>query len=152
MIHLPPLPDYPDSPGLDAIIRSAINDLRVLQSQNFDGVLIENEYDRPHRAHASTETVGAMTVITRAVVKESKNTIVGCEILLNDPKASLIVAKDSGAQFIRSDYFVDPMMRPEYGEFDIDPRGFMKYRSDLGADDVLVLADIQVKYAKMLVE
>ena len=152
MIHLPPLPDYPDSPGLDAIIRSAINDLRVLQSQNFDGVLIENEYDRPHRAHASTETVGAMTVITRAVVKESKNTIVGCEILLNDPKASLIVAKDSGAQFIRSDYFVDPMMRPEYGEFEIDPRGLMKYRSDLGADDVLVLADIQVKYAKMLIE
>jgi hypothetical protein len=28
----------------------------------------------------------------------------------------------------------------------------MKYRSDLNADDVLVLADIQVKYAKMLVE
>ncbi len=152
MIHLPPLPDYPDSPGIDAIIAGALKDLRVLQSQNFDGVLIENEYDRPHRAHASQETVGAMTVITRAVVKESKNTVVGCEILLNDPKASLIVAKDSGARFIRSDYFVDPMMRPEYGEFEIDPRGLMKYRSDLGADDVLVLADIQVKYAKMLVK
>jgi hypothetical protein len=93
-----------------------------------------------------------MTRITRAVVAESKDIIVGCEILLNDPKASLIVAKDSGARFIRSDYFVDPMMRPEYGEFEIDPRGLMKYRSDLNADDVLVLADIQVKYAKMLVE
>jgi hypothetical protein len=152
MIHLPPLPDYPDSPGMDAIIASALKDLRVLQSQNFDGVLIENEYDRPYRAHASPETVGAMTVITRAVIAESKNTVVGCEILLNDPKASLIVAKDSGARFIRSDYFVDPMMRPEHGEFEIDPRGLMKYRSDLGADDVLVLADIQVKYARMLIE
>ena len=152
MIHLPPLPDYPESPGMDAIIASALKDLRVLQGQNFDGVLIENEYDRPHRAHASPETVGAMTAITRAVVAESKNTVVGCEILLNDPKASLIVAKDSGARFIRSDYFVDPMMRPEYGEFEIDPRGLMKYRSDLGADDVLVLADIQVKYARMLLE
>lgn len=152
MIHLPPLPDYPDTPGIDVIIAGALRDLRILQAHHFDGVLIENEYDRPHRTHATPETVGAMTRITRAVVAESKDIVVGCEILLNDPKASLIVAKDSGARFIRSDYFIDPMMRPEYGEFDIDPRGLMKYRSDLNADDILVLADIQVKYATMLVE
>ena len=150
MIHLPPLPDYPESPGIDEIIRHALRDLLLLEAAGVDGILIENEYDRPHRVTASPETVAAMTEITRAVVQESKNPIVGCEILLNDPKASLEVAKMSGARFIRTDYFVDAMTRPGYGEFEIDPPGLIDYRKSLGAEDVLILADIQVKYATMI--
>jgi membrane complex biogenesis BtpA family protein len=152
MIHLPPLPDYPNSPGIDAIIAGALRDLRVLIDQRFDGVLIENENDHPHRVEASPETIEAMTRITKAVVDESKDIAVGCEILLNDPEASLTVAKESGAQFIRTDYFVDQMMRPKYGEFRIDPVGLMDHRSKIGAHDILILADIQVKYAMMLAE
>lgn len=152
MIHLPPLPDYPDSPGIEAIIAGALRDLRVLMDQGFDGVLIENEYDQPHRIKALPETIDAMTRITKSIVEESKDIVVGCQILLNDPEASLTVAKNSGARFIRSDYFVDQMMRPKYGEFRIDPVGLMDHRSKIGAGDILVLADIQVKYATMLAE
>lgn len=150
MIHLPPLPDYPESPGIDDVIRHALRDLQLLEQAGIDGILVENEYDRPHRVTASPETVTAMTEITRAVVQESKKAIVGCEILLNDPQASLEVAKMSGARFIRTDYFVDAMTRPAYGEFEIDPRGLIDYRKSLGAEDVLILADIQVKYATMI--
>jgi len=150
MIHLPPLPDYPESPGIDEIILHALRDLLLLEAGGVDGILIENEYDRPHRVTASPETVAAMTEITRAVVQKSKRPIVGCEILLNDPKASLEVAKMSGARFIRTDYFVDAMTRPGYGEFEIDPPGLIDYRKSLGAEDVLILADIQVKYATMI--
>jgi len=150
MIHLPPLPDYPESPGIDDIIRHALRDLMLLEQAGIDGILVENEYDRPHRVTASPETVTAMTEITRTVVQESKKTIVGCEILLNDPQASLKVAKMSGARFIRTDYFVDAMTRPDYGEFEIDPSGLIDHRKSLGAEDVLILADIQVKYATMI--
>ncbi len=150
MIHLPPLPGYPESIGIEYAIRHAIADLRVLEDGGVDGVLIENEYDRPHRIAAAPETIAAMTSITRAVVQESESVVVGCEILLNDPKASLAVAKDAGASFIRTDYFVDRMTRPEYGEFEIDPDGLLEYRTEIGAEDVLILADIQVKYATMI--
>jgi membrane complex biogenesis BtpA family protein len=152
MIHLPPLPEYRASPGIDAIISGALRDLRVLMDQKFDGALIENEYDRPHHVEATPETIDVMTRITKAVIEESKGIVVGCEILLNDPEASLTVAKESGAQFIRADYFVDQMMRPKYGEFRIDPVGLMDHRSAIDANDILVLADIQVKYAKMLAD
>lgn len=152
MIHLPPLPDYPNSPGIDAVIASAIRDLHVFMDQGFDGVLIGNEYDQPHRIEAAEKTIAAMTRITKAVVKESKDIVVGCEILLNDPEASLTVARNSGAQFIRTDYFVDNMTRPQYGEFHIDPVGLMGHQSAIGADNILILADIQVKYATMLAE
>ncbi len=150
LCHLPPLPDYPDSPGIDALLTHALNDLRVLQDGGFDGILIENEYDRPHRVSVEPGTVAAMTEITMAVSSAAEKIIVGCEILLNDPRASFDVAKASGATFIRTDYFVDKMTRPQYGEFEIDPEGLINYRKEIAADDVLILADIQVKYATMI--
>lgn len=150
MIHLPPLPGYAESKGVDYAISHALADLHVLKAAGVDGVLVENEYDRPHRVTAMPETIDAMTSITRAVVQESDSVIVGCEILLNDPKASLAVARASGAAFIRTDYFVDRMTRPEFGEFHIDPDALVAYRRDIGAEGVLILADIQVKYATMV--
>jgi len=150
MIHLPPLPDYPESRGIDHAIAHAVHELHILEAAGIDGVLIENEYDRPHRITADSATIAAMTRITRAVVHEAGDTIIGCEILLNDPKASLAVANMSGAHFIRTDYYVDAMTRPEYGEFAIDAAGLIEYREALDATDVLIFADIQVKYATMI--
>ncbi|MBT5188001.1 MAG: BtpA/SgcQ family protein, partial [Kordiimonadaceae bacterium] len=150
MIHLPPLPDYSSSPGIEAIIKSALSDLKILEAMGIDGALIENEYDQPHRVSATRQTFEYMTTITTAVVKAAKKCVIGVEILLNDPKASLDVAKASGANFIRTDYFVDQMSRPEYGEFKIDPEGLINYRNKINADHILIMADIQVKYATML--
>jgi hypothetical protein len=102
---------------------------------------------------AARETIAAMTRVTRELVARSSKTKVGAEILLNDPEASLAVASMSGAAFIRTDYFVDPMERPEHGgAMRIDPEALLTYRRDIGASNVLVLADVQVKYARMLVE
>jgi membrane complex biogenesis BtpA family protein len=148
--HLPPLPDYPDSPGIDALCAHALADLATVESIGLDAILIENEYDRPHRVKAQPETVDAMTRITASVCAAASSAIVGCEILLNDPEASLDVAKATGARFIRSDYFVDRMSRADYGEFEIDPVGLLDYRKAKGAKSTLILADVQVKFATMV--
>jgi membrane complex biogenesis BtpA family protein len=151
VIHLPPLPGYPASPGLSATIEKSLADLAALEAGGVDGVLVENEGDKPHRVEAGRETIAIMTRITRKLVSAARRTVIGVEILLNDPIASLAVAVASGAKFIRTDYFVDRMVRPEYGgEMKIDPIGLMAYRRRMSATDVLVLADIQVKYATML--
>lgn len=153
VIHLPPLPGYAESPGLKAVVEKALVDLEALEVGGVDGVLVENEFDRPHQVEASAETVATMTRVTRELARASRHTIVGVEILLNDPMASLAVAHASGAGFIRTDYFVDPMDRPEYGgAMKIDPEGLLAYREQIGAQDVLIFADIQVKYARMLEE
>jgi hypothetical protein len=151
MVHLPPLPGYSGFPGMDALIRHVEEEVRVLEQSGFDGVLIENENDQPHKVLSAPETTAAMAVLVRHAVNASRRITVGAEILLNDPKASLAAAFVGGAQFIRTDYFVDRMERPEYGgEMTIDPDGLLNYRADLGADDIAVLADIQVKYARMI--
>jgi hypothetical protein len=128
-------------------------DYERLAEAGYEGVLIENEYDQPHHVTSPPETTAAMTLVTRAIVNRQQQIngpAVGVEILLNDPKASMAVAAATGARFIRTDYFVDPMARPEYGgEMKIDAPGLIAYRSHLKAP-VAILADIQVKYATML--
>jgi uncharacterized protein len=148
--HLPPLPDYPASPGIDAVCAHALADIAVLQAAGLDAVLLENEGDQPHRVLAAAETEAAMLAVTRAACARPGGFPVGCEILLNDPRASLRVAVAAGAEFIRTDYFVDRMSRPGFGEFAIDPEALLAYRRELRAENVLILADIQVKYARML--
>lgn len=149
VIHLPPLPGFDGHPGMDAVIRHALADLEVLMACKVDGVLVENEHDKPHEVKGSPAVIAAMKDVTSAVVAASREIVVGCEILLNDPRASLEVAAHAGASFIRSDYFVDRMSRPGYGEFDIDPAALVNHR-DHFAPGVLILADVQVKYATMI--
>ena len=151
VIHLRPLPWYPASPGLAAVAAHAKADLAALIAGGVDGVLVENDGDQPHRVTAAPDTIACMSVVAREVVGAAAGTPIGVEILLNDPHASLAVAHATGARFIRTDYFVDRMTRPEYGgEMAVDPVGLMAYRSHLGAGDILVLADIQVKHAHMI--
>jgi membrane complex biogenesis BtpA family protein len=153
VIHLPPLPGYPASPGIESVVAKALRDLEALEAGPVDGVLVENEEDRPHRVEAGRETIAAMTRVARELLQAARKTKIGVEILLNDPEASLAAAAMSGASFIRTDYFVDPMERPEYGgPMRFDPEGLLRYRRSLGAEHVLVIADLQVKYARMLVE
>jgi membrane complex biogenesis BtpA family protein len=152
VIHLPALPGYEGSPGIDGVVAKALADLAALEAGGADGVLVENEDDRPRRILSAAETTACMTRVTRELVVAARRCVIGIEILLNDPEASLAVALASGARFIRTDYFVDPMERPEYGPMRIDPVGLMAYRRAIGAENVLVLADIQVKYARMTVE
>src|ERR1700712_2592681 len=149
VIHLPALPGYPASPGLPAVIAHALAELATYRVGALDGVLVENENDQPHRVEAGRETIAAMTAVTPALVRAAGGVPVGVEILLNDPEASLAVALAAGAAFIRSDYFVDEMSRPEHGTLRIAPEAVLAYRAALGAERVLIMADIQVKYARM---
>jgi membrane complex biogenesis BtpA family protein len=150
VVHLPPLPGYAGCPGMPALVEHALADLAVFEQGGMHGVLVENEHDRPHRVLAAHETVAAIAVIAHELVRAARTSAVGVEILLNDPEASLAAAVAAGAAFIRTDYFTDAMSRPEYGPMRIAPDALLGYRAALDAADVLVLADIQVKYATML--
>src|SRR3990172_9158849 len=153
VIHLPPPPGYPASPGVEKGVEKGLRDLEALEAGPVDGILVENEEDRPHRVEAARETIAAMTRVARELVSAARKAKVGVEILLNDPQASLAAAAMAGASFIRTDYFVDPLERPEHGgPMRIDPEGLLRYRRSLGAGALLILADRQGKHARVLVD
>ena len=153
VIYLPPLPGYPNHPGLATCLDLIYQQVNILEKHQVAGVLLENENDRPYRLLATPEIIASMTYLTSKVVEKFQHIKVGVEYLLNDPKASLAIAHVSGAQFIRTDYFVDRMSREEYGgEMYINPTELINYRAKLKAINIKIFTDIQVKYARMLEE
>jgi hypothetical protein len=150
--YLPPLIDHPDTPGMQALIDHALSDYRVMIEAGFEGILLENENDRPYSIKANAQQIESMLEITRALADLKSSVDIGVEFLINDPYASLMVASEGGAQFIRTDYYVDKMYRKEYGVLEVDQVEFQKYRDHLKAHDIAILADVQVKYAQCLEE
>ena len=114
VIHLPALPGYPGSPGLAAVVAHALAELATYRVGGLDGVLVENEHDQPHRVEAGRETIAVMTAVTRELV--GRRAPAGRH---RDPaQRPRGVARGraaAGADFIRTDYFADEMIRPEHG-------------------------------------
>ena len=148
MVHLLPLLGYSGSPGLKAILKRAITDAKTLKEGGVDGIMIENNYDLPHKIFVGPETVACMTVVAAKIIKRV-DLPMGINVLWNDYKASLAIAKTAGAKFIRLPVFVDKV-RTNYGDVLGDPKEVIKYRKQIGAEEIYIFADIQVKHAKML--
>lgn len=149
MIHLPSTLTYRSWPGLDKFIGKAKKDLLALEKGGVDAALIENDADSQCQVEGVADVVSPMSIVAHELSKIAKIPL-GIEVLLNDPKASLAIAKTCGLKFIRTDYFVDKMTRKGYGEFKIDPKGLMKYKKIIGAQNIKIFTDVQVKYATMI--
>jgi hypothetical protein len=145
MISLPPSPGYPHSPGVAGLVEAALADLAALEAGGASAVLVENDFDQPHTLTVGPEVVAALTCVCAAVVRRAR-VPVGVQVLLNDWRASLGVAAASGAQFVRLDFFVD-RVRIAAGVIEPAPAAILAYRTVIGAGDVLLLTDLQVKYS-----
>ena len=68
-IHFAPLLGYKDFPGYEVVLKNAIEDLGAFQSGGVDGVIIENNYDIPHKIFVEKETVELMTRLGKEIKK-----------------------------------------------------------------------------------
>jgi len=148
MIALPPLLGYPEHPGLRESCERALSDLAALQDGGADGVCIENDCDRPHRLLATPEVIAAFTRISQEVASCAR-VPVGLQVLLNDWRASLSIAKVIDARFVRLDFFVDKV-RINAGIIDPQPEEVLAFQKQIGAESIALFTDIQVKYSELL--
>lgn len=149
-IHLPPLPGYPDFPGIDVAVRNAIADLEALIAGGVDGIIFENNYDLPHTISVSPDIVAAMTTVGKEL--RGRTTLpLGVSVLWNDYTAALNIAKGLGLQFIRVPVFVDEV-QTSYGKVSGDATAVISYRKKISAEEVLLFTDIHVKHAELLTD
>lgn len=148
MIALPPLLGYPEFTSVDAVIERALEDLDTLQRGGVDGVCVENDYDRPHRLTVGPEIVATFTRVAQEVARHS-TVPMGLQVLLNDWRASLAIARVSGATFVRLDFFVD-RVRIGAGVIEPQPDAVIAYRKQIGAEHIALFTDIQVKHSELL--
>ena len=147
-IHFAPLLGYADCPGEDKILQDALFDIDVLARGGVKAVIIENNYDVPHKERISDENKYLMIRIGKEL-RSKYQLIFGVSVLWNDYESAFIIAQAIGARFIRVPVFVDSV-QTAYGRFMADASKVVGVRNRLNANKILILADIQVKHAQMI--
>ena len=150
MIHLKTLPGYPQHQSMSEVINQAISDVHLLEEGDVDGILIENTDDDPHQKMVSTEIIAAFTLVADAT-KKVTSLPVGICVLWNDYKASLAIAKVTGCSFVRVPVFTEAVVTAS-GIIESNPYDIISYREKIKAQNIKILADVQVKHAAMLVK
>ena len=148
VIHFAPLLGYNGYTSKEYILNNALKDLDSFEKGGVDGVIIENNYDLPHKIFVGPETVAMMTYLGEKI-REKTNLILGVSVLFNDYRAALAIAKVIGADFVRVPVFVDDV-KTDFGVIRGNPLEVIKYREAIKAEEIKIYTDIQVKHAELL--
>ena len=149
-LALRPLPGSPRYGGsLDAVIERALTDLTVLEAGGVDGITFENLGDAPFfTSEAPPETVASFGAVM-AEVRRATALPCGVNVLRNCSRAALALAHAFGGHFIRVNVLTEAYVTDQ-GIIEGSAAELMRVRRLIGADDVAVFADVQVKHAAPL--
>ena len=150
MVHCLPLPGTPKFAGdMTRIVEQAVADAVTLEQAGVDGVIVENTGDDPYGVELDVAQGAALAAVS-SLVKQAVSIPVGIDAALCDYKTSISIAQAIGGDFVRLAVFVDTV--DFYGCGPVPPcaRAAMCYRKAIGADNVRVFADIQVKHTHMV--
>jgi hypothetical protein len=146
MLHLGALPGTPSaSQSVDALIQQTLTEARIYKDAGFTALAIENMHDRPYlKGGVGPEITAAMTALAREVKRETDLPL-GIQVLAAANREALAVAHASGAEFVRVEGFVYAHVADE-GVIESCAGELLRYRRAIGADRVLIFADIKKKH------
>jgi hypothetical protein len=130
---------------MTAVLEQALSEARLLEECGFDGVIIENGWDIPFVKpdDLGPETVAAMAVVADRI-RQAIALPIGVNCLANAVHASIAVAAAAGASFVRANQWANAYVANE-GFVEGRAGLVTRYRHAVGADQVTVWADVQVK-------
>ncbi len=151
VIHLFALPGSPrNRRSASECAREAANDARVLADAGYDAIIVENFGDAPFFASkVPPVTVAAMTACAVAVREAAPGVELGINVLRNDAEAALSVAVCTGASFVRINVHTGARVTDQ-GIVQGDAAGTLRLRRSLGAENVAIWADVDVKHSTSL--
>ncbi|MBB48153.1 MAG: hypothetical protein CMJ33_06350 [Phycisphaerae bacterium] len=148
MIHVPALPGTPRSDSsLDEIIARTTADAEILIQSGFDALIIENMHDLPYlKREVGPEIIASMTVVAKTL-RQMTDRPLGIQILAGANKAAIAVAHAAGCQFIRAEGFAFSSVADEGLLETADAAPLLRYRRNIGADDIAIFADACKKHS-----
>lgn len=145
MIHLAALPGTPAGELLPAeIIRQALSEARLYRDAGLRTVMIENMHDVPYAENVGAEITALMALIGHEIKGMGLNC--GIQILSANNREALGVAHSAGLDFVRVEGFVFAHIGDE-GFLNSCAAELLRYRRAIGAEGVLLFADIKKKHA-----
>lgn len=147
MVHVLALPGTPrHSQPLKIIIKSAVNEAKILVENGVQSVMLENMHDIPYlKRNVGPEIIAAMTAVASAV-RKAVTVPLGIQILAGANKAALAVALAADFQFIRAEGFVFGHVADE-GYMDSDAGELLRFRKAIGVEHIAIFTDIKKKHS-----
>ena len=146
MLHVGALPGTPAARhSIESLVEQTVAEARIYRDAGFTALALENMHDRPYlKGAVGPEITAAMTVLAREVKRET-GLVVGIQVLAASNREALAVALASGAEFVRVEGFVFAHVADE-GIIESCAGELLRYRRTIGAERVLVFADIKKKH------
>ncbi len=147
MIHVGALPGTPGARmSVDEIVDQAIAEALVYRDAGFNALMIENMHDVPYlKAAVGPEITATMAVIAREMQYEVDLPL-GIQILAGANREALAAAFAASARFIRVEGYVFGHVADE-GWIEASAGPLMRFRTQIGAGNVRVFADIKKKHS-----
>jgi uncharacterized protein len=151
MLHAPPLAGSPRFGGDLAAVRNAVlADAEALFSTGFSALLLENYGDSPFfPGRVPPVTVAHLAALARDVAAQHPSVALGVNVLRNDGQAALAIAASCGLSFIRVNVLCGARVADQ-GLIQGIAHDLLRERRALGADEVRILADVDVKHSAPL--
>jgi membrane complex biogenesis BtpA family protein len=151
MLHLPALPGSPRwTMPMPQIISHALRDADALVSGGCHAMMLENFGDTPFfPGRVPSETIAAMTAVAVEVRKRFPDAPLGINVLRNDGCSAMAIAASVGAAFIRVNVLCAARLTDQ-GIIQGIAHDMLRDRARLKADDVQILADVDVKHSAPL--
>jgi membrane complex biogenesis BtpA family protein len=150
MLHLPALPGAPrfahDLPG---IRERLLADADALLAGGVHGLMLENYGDAPFYSDRVPAWVVAHMTRLAADVRGRFDVPLGVNVLRNDGRSALAIAHASGADFIRVNVLCGACVTDQ-GILQGIAVDLLRDRALLGAGNMRILADVNVKHAAPL--
>ena len=147
VLHVGALPGTPGaSLSVDALIELALTEARIYRDAGFTALAVENTHDRPYlKGGVGPEITAAMTTIAREVsgrpaCRWAFRSFAGAN------REALAVAHAAGADFVPAEGFVYAHVADE-GVIESCAGDLLRYRRAIGAERVLIFADIKKKHS-----
>ena len=152
MLHLPALPGSPLArKSLDQIRDSLLRDAETLAEGGVHGLMMENFGDVPFYPDRVPAHVIAQMTMLACKVREAIDLPLGINVLRNDGRGALAVAQASGASFIRVNVLCGARVADQ-GLIQGIAHNLLRERAILGATNVKIFADVDVKHSAALAE
>ncbi|HRY84575.1 MAG TPA: BtpA/SgcQ family protein [Candidatus Cloacimonadota bacterium] len=147
MVHVQALSGTPRNHlSIREIVSSALAEAQLYQELGLDAILLENMHDTPYqKREVGPEIISEMTAVACAV-RDSVSIPIGIQILAGANQAALAVAKAARLDFIRAEGFVFAHVADE-GIIQSDAGALLRYRKQIGAEDIMIFADIKKKHS-----
>jgi membrane complex biogenesis BtpA family protein len=147
MLHVGALPGTPAARhSVDQLIEQTLAEARIYRDAGFTALALENMHDRPYlKGGVGPEVTAAMTAVAREVKRET-GLVLGIQVLAAANREALAIALACDAEFVRVEGFVFAHVADE-GVIESCAGQLLRYRRAIGADRILVFADVKKKHS-----